>query len=255
MVARDCPYNNRPLHLLLHAPIFWLVFPSSHPSLEENLITMAGPETEISLLMANISLSSSESFPFMKLPAELRLMVYDAYFVDLEWWPSNPNQKTSMQSCINLYLVSKQVNDEAKTHWLQYHIPSVHILDSLTGFEEHRQIRQVVPSEYRGRIKGAMKLGGLDVRRFGSAHALRVMFFIRNTKPSSGGYSLEHLWCADVKRHWYDFSGQGWKVECFYRDIRHNQWPGMVFPELLITGDLGRLPFFEQIVAEQMVFR
>jgi hypothetical protein len=217
---------------------------------------MAGTVSEVSALMANTSISKTSAFPFFKLPAELRFKVYDEYFADLQWWPMNQNPQSSMHSCINLYRVCRQIHDEAKTNWLQWHIPTIRVLDSVTGVEEMRQLSHAVPRELWGRLRGEMRLGGVGAPPLSSARALFAMFLVRQAAENASDetYSVDHFHQANPRRELYIFTGKGWRVECRYLETSsipgwHGVGVGVDFPEVRMRGNLGRLPFFDQFVS------
>jgi hypothetical protein len=53
-------------------------------------------------------------FPFLKLPVELRLKVYEYYLKNLNWNPIVHHRVEATRSCANFLRVSKQIHDEVQ---------------------------------------------------------------------------------------------------------------------------------------------
>jgi hypothetical protein len=93
----------------------------------------------------------------------------------------------AVSSCINLFLVSKQMHEVSKSRLLTHNLPGISVDIETTKPEELKQIAHMVPRESWHTIKGSIRILNAEPWQPESwAHAEAVMGLIEDALHKAG---------------------------------------------------------------------
>jgi hypothetical protein len=191
------------------------------------------------------------SFPFLDLPFEIRIIIYDHYFEDLRWesfYRDSKRMQRRFNRCLALYLVTKQIKQEATYRFYTIHLPRFKLVTS--SVEDLARIAKIIPREHWSKITAWLEIWSSD--KFCRDFVPLVLELLAKEAGFMDTRTLIQTGVQRTRSEWRDllFTGTGWEVQFSWRvlssESRYQGWLSLLIFEM--KWQLGQLPFFENMV-------